>query len=222
MNILFTSLFLICAFCILCHSPENFLAAMLEGGGKAASTCAALVATYAVWMGLMRVWEDSGVAQGFAKLLRPVSKKILKTEDEEALKAASMNLSVNLLGISGVGTAYGVTAARLLDKTENADYSSAMLFVLNATSLQIFPASIIAVRVAMQSAAPNDILLPTLFTTLFSTVLGVALTRIFLYPKSKERQNAPNFVYRQKTLSVAEKTTPINLKKSKTRGICTR
>ncbi len=190
MNILFVSVFILSSFFILCRAPAEFLEAMLDGGTKAASTCVALIATYSVWMGLIRVWEDSGVARGVAKLIKPLAKKILKTEDERALRAVSMNLSVNLLGISGAATPYGVSAANLLDKTENAEYSSAMLFVLNATSLQLFPASMIAVRVGMGSAAPTDILLPTLFTTMFSTLVGVLLTRLFLSPK-KARSVTP-------------------------------
>ncbi len=190
MNTLFSFLLIVCAFFILCHDPNGFLEAMLEGGSKAATTCVALVATYSVWMGLMKVWEDSGLARGVAKLVKPIARKLLKTEDENALTAASMNLSVNLLGISGAGTPYGVSAANLLDKTERAEYASAMFFVLNATSLQLFPASIIAVRMAMGSAAPTDILLPTFFTTVFSTVVGVALTTLFLYPKREPRPRA--------------------------------
>ncbi len=166
---------------------------MLQGGSKAAATCVALIATYSVWLGLMKVWEHSGIARGVAKLIKPLTKRLLKTEDEQTLQAASMNFSVNLLGISGAATPYGVTTAQLLDKCEQAEYASAMFFVLNATSLQIFPASIIAVRVAMGSVAPLDILLPTLLTTLFSTLLGVALTRLFVKPK--KRGTAPQFHY---------------------------
>ncbi len=198
MNILFTFVFVLCCFFLLCRNPDGFLAAMLEGGGKAASTCLALVATYSVWMGLMRLWEDSGVARGVARLVKPLAKKILKTEDEEALKNASMNLSVNLLGIGGAGTPYGVATARLLDKTENAEYSSAMFFVLNATSLQLLPASIVAVRAAMESANPTNIILPTLLTTLFSTLVGVLLVRLFVRSAGKEQGKAPAFSYPNK------------------------
>ncbi len=195
MNTLFTLIFAVCAFFLLCHSPDGFLSAMLEGGTKAAATCVALVATYSVWLGLMRVWEDSGVARGVAKLVKPLARKLLKTEDENALQAASMNLSVNLLGISGAGTPYGVACAGFLDKTENAEYSSAIFFVLNATSLQIFPASIVAVRMAMGSAAPTDIVLPTLLTTTFSTLLGVLLTRLFIRPVRAFKRDTPDFLY---------------------------
>ncbi len=184
MNLLFTLLFLLCSFLLLCKTPDAFLQILLEGGSKAAATCVALVASYSLWMGLIKVWEDCGVARGIAKLIKPTAKKLLKTEDEEAVAAASMNIAVNLLGIAGAGTPYGIRACQLLDKTENAEYSSAMFFVLNATSLQLLPASIIAMRVGLGSASPNDILLPTLLTTAFSTVAGTLLTRVFI-PKSK-------------------------------------
>ena len=97
-----------------------------------------------------------------------------------------MNLSVNMLGISGAATPYGVQTAQLLDKTDNAEFSSAMFFVLNATSLQILPSSLVAVRVAMGSASPTDIILPTLLTSAFSTVIGVALTFALIRPKKQE------------------------------------
>lgn len=184
MNTLFTLVFLACAFLLLCTSPDTFLAALLEGAGKGATVCLSLVATYSVWLGLMRVWEDSGLARGISKLLKPLSKRLFKTEDEEALQAISMNLSVNLLGISGAATPYGIKAANLLDRTENAEYSSAMLFVLNATSIQLIPTAIIGVRVALHSANPTDVIVPTFLATLLSTVLGVCLTKAFIKPVS--------------------------------------
>ena len=187
MNILFALLFSICGVALLFHSPDAFFATLLDGASKAATTCLALLSSYAVWLGLIQVWEDCGIAKKVAKLVKPVAKKLLKTEEEGALTAVSMNLSVNLLGISGAATPYGVQAANLLDKTENAEFASAMFFVLNATSLQLLPASIVAVRTSFGSANPTDIILPTLLTTLFSTTLGVTLTFLFLRPKKSVR-----------------------------------
>ena len=182
MNLLFTSVFFLCAFLLLCTSPDTFLATLLDGAGKGATICLSLVATYSIWLGLIRLWEDSGLTKSISRLTKPLVKRLFKTEDEETLQALSMNVSVNLLGISGAATPYGITAANLLDKTQNAEYSSAMLFVLNATSLQLLPTSVIAVRVALNSAAPNNIVIPTMLATLFSTLLSVLLTRIFIPP----------------------------------------
>ena len=186
MNILFAIIFSVCGACILLRSPDLFLSALLEGGGKAATICLALLSSYAVWMGLIRIWEDCGVAKKVARFVKPIAKKLLLTDNEECLEAVSMNLSVNLLGISGAATPYGIKAASLLDKTPHAEYASAMFFVLNATSLQLLPASMVALRTSLQSANPTDIILPTLITTVFSTLLGVGLTALFLHPKKQK------------------------------------
>ena len=201
MNALFFVVFSICTLSLLLFSPENFLPTMLDGASKAATLCLSLVATYAVWMGLMRLWEDSGVARGVSRLIKPALKRLLKTDDEKSLSAVSMNVSVNLLGISGAATPYGIQAAQLLDKTDNAEYSSAMFFVLNATSLQILPSSLVAVRVAMQSSNPTDIILPTFIATVFSTTLGVLLTMFAYQKKSRCKQHTPTAFKRQKSLT---------------------
>ncbi len=189
MNILFGCIFLITTGILLVLHPDAFLPTMLDGAEKSATTCFALLSSYAVWLGLMRVWEDSGVAHGIARVLKPITKKLLKTENNEAIQAASMNFSVNLLGISGAATPYGIRAASLLDKTPNAEYSSAMLFVINATSLQIFPSSMIAVRVAMHSTTPYNIILPTILSTLFSTLLGILLTSLLIKSANKKQKS---------------------------------
>ena len=183
MNLLFTAVFLLSCFLLLVMNPDGFLSALLDGGKQGASLCLALLSTYAVWMGLMKVWEDSGVSKVFSKLLKPIAKRLFKTDDEETLSAISMNLSVNLLGISGAATPYGIQAANLLDRSEQAEYASALFFVINATSIQLLPTSIIAVRTSLGSLDPTYIVLPTLLASLFSTLLGVFLVRVFIPPK---------------------------------------
>ena len=199
MNVIFTVIFFICTLLLLCTSPDLFLGALLDGAGKGAGICISLISTYSVWLGLMKVWEDSGLAAYVARFTKPLAKKLFKTDNEEALQAISMNLSVNLLGISGAATPYGIRAAQLLDKTDNAEYSSAMLFVLNATSIQLIPTSIIGVRVAMQSAAPNNVIIPTILATLLSTFLGVILTRLLIPPR-KGNEGQKSTFFTQKTV----------------------
>ena len=194
MNILFPVVFLVCAVILAFLSPQNFLSALLKGAEKSAGLCIALVSSYAVWLGLMRVWEESGVSKKVSALLRPVIKKLFRLNDADALDAVCMNVSVNLLGISGAATPYGILAAKLIEKTPNAEYSSAMLFVINATSIQLVPTSIIGIRTALGSGAPADIVLPTLITTAFSTLLAIGLLQLCFskvsLPKLRKMQGA--------------------------------
>ena len=55
-----------------------------------------------------------------------------------------------------------------------------MLFVVNATSLQLIPTSVVALRLSAGSAAAAGIILPTMLATAFSTVLGVLLVKLFV------------------------------------------
>lgn len=187
MNVLFAVIFIASAAVLLFLDPAGFLPALLEGASKSATLCVALLASYAAWLGLMKLWEESGVTRGISRLLKPVCRKLFKTEDEEALSAIGMNLSANLLGIGGAATPYGIKAASLLEKSGNAHYSSSMLFVVNATSLQLIPTSVVTIRVAAGSAAAADIILPTMLATAFSTVLGILLVRLFI-PSAKRRE----------------------------------
>ena len=188
MNLLFSIIFLSATALLLFTSPQTFLSALVEGASSAGTVCLALVATYAVWMGLIQVWEDSGVSKKIAKLIRPAVKKLFKTRDEKTLENICMNVSVNLLGIGGAATPYGIKTAQLLNDTPSAEYDSAMLLVLNATSLQLLPTSIVAMRTAMQSVSPADIILPTFLTTLVSTLLGILLVKVFLKEKLPQKR----------------------------------
>lgn len=180
MNILFTLLFLACSATLLFTDSSAFLPAVLDGASTAASLCVALLASYAVWLGLMQVWEDSGLSRLLSKWLKPLARKLFRTDDEKTLTAVCMNLSANMLGIGGAATPYGIQAAKLLDKSPDAEYASAMFFALNATSIQLLPTSIVGLRASLGSSAPADIILPTLLATAASTLLACLLTRLFL------------------------------------------
>lgn len=180
MNVLFCVVVVLSVCIFMIQDPQIFLSSMLDGASKSAVLCFSLIATYAVWLGLMRVWQDSGLTNVISKRIRPLTRKLLKTNDLQTLDCLTMNLTVNLLGISGAATPYGIQGAKLLDKTENAEYSSAMFFVLNATSLQVIPTSVIGVRTALKSAAPADIVLPTILTSAFSTLLAAFLVFLLI------------------------------------------
>ena len=181
-------LFLFCREpCCSSSIPRDFCPRCSTGRRKAprcASRCSLL--TPRGWD-----WEESGVARGISKLLKPLCRKLFRTNDEEALSAIGMNLSTNLLGIGGAATPYGIKAASLLEKNKDAHYSSSMLFVVNATSLQLIPTSVVALRIAAGSASAADIILPTMLATAFSTVLGVLLVKLFIKTDDKRaKKNA--------------------------------
>lgn len=168
MNAVFTVIMLISSATILIISPSDFLPALTDGAKGAATTAFTLFLIYAVWMGLSAVAEDSRLSERISRLLRTPVSKIFKTEDEQATTFIAMNLSCNLLGIGGAATPYAVKAVERLEKSGN-DFAQNLLFIVNATSIQLIPATIIALRSSFGSAAAHDITLPSLIATFIST-----------------------------------------------------
>lgn len=174
MNVIFAVIFLAAAIVFLVHDPEGFLPAMLAGGQKAATVCLALLASYCVWLGFFKVLEKSGLSERLARGLYPAARRLFRSQDRQTLALACQNIAANLLGLPGAPTPPGVAATQKFLAAGN-DYAADMLFVLNATSLQLLPTTVIALRAAAGSSSPADILAPTLLATLASTLAGAAL-----------------------------------------------
>lgn len=174
MNAIFTAVFLICTVILAITSPQNFLSALLGGAQNSLKTALTLFCIYAVWMGLGAVADKCGLSEKSAKLFTPLAKKAFKTKNEAAIKNIAMNLSCNLLGIGGAATPYAVKAIDGLEKEGN-DFAQKLLFVINATSIQIIPTTVIALRVSAGSMNAADIFLPSLICTAFSTAFAVIL-----------------------------------------------
>ncbi len=178
MNVIFAVLFSGAALIFLFRDPEGFLPAMLAGGEKAAVLSLSLLASYCVWLGFFEVLKATGLADKLAARLYPAARRLFRTNDRAALSLACQNIAANLLGLPGAPTPLGIAATKKFLETGQ-DFAAEMLFVLNATSLQLLPATAIALRAAAGSASPADIVLPTLLASLVSTVLGAALLFLF-------------------------------------------
>lgn len=174
MNALFAAVFFISAFALAIFSPQNFLPALLSGGERAAKLCLTLFCIYAAWMGLSNLAEKSGLSKKGARLLTPLTFKLFKTKNERAAENISMNLACNLLGLGGAATPFAVKAIGELEKEKNS-FAQKLLFIINATSVQIVPTTVIALRTAAGSAAAADIFLPSFVCTVFSTGFAVLL-----------------------------------------------
>ena len=174
MNGIFAVVFLLATCLFLICNPDGFLPAMLEGAQKAAVLSLSLLAVYCVWLAFFKVMEESGLSQKLSHAIYPLAKKLFRSDDKNAIYFASCNLSANLLGLPGAPTPLGVKATERFCGAGN-HYAADMLFVLNATSLQLLPTTVIAMRISAGSLSASDILLPSILATLLSTLLGVLL-----------------------------------------------
>ncbi len=185
MNVIFGLIIIISTTVLLFISPESVLPAMLSGGEKALTLTMKMIVIYAVWLGVFELLERTGLSNKFAKLLKPVNRFLFGKVPEKANDFMSLNISANMLGMSGATTPMGIKSIQELEKHPNTEYAITMFFVINATSVQIIPSSVLALRSSMGAISPADIILPTILATLVSTVIGVLLVKLFCKGKVK-------------------------------------
>jgi len=141
-----------------------------------------LTGVLALWMGIMKIGEKSGMIDKLAALVRPFFKKIFPgvPEHHPAHGAMMMNFSANMLGLDNAATPLGLKAMKELQslnpQKDTASDAQIMFLVLNTSGLTLIPVSILALRAAHNSANPTDVFVPILLATFISTVAGLLLT----------------------------------------------
>ena len=180
-----------CSMCILLYiNPEIVFPSMLQASESTLKLCLKLCAIYSVWMGILQVMEDSGINKKLSKLLRPVTKKIFGPLDDKTNELVCMNISCNILGMGGAATPLGMKAMqRMDDGSGKANRAMIMLIIFASTSMQILPTTVIGLRITAGSSSASDIMLATIISAIFTTVVGIAIALIIEKIKKIKRRN---------------------------------
>ena len=172
---------------MLMLNPSEIFPSMIDGVSGAINLVIKLTAIYSIWLSLLKILERTGLDKKLSRLLHPVIKRLFKGESPEAYKWISINLASNMLGMGGASTPAGIKAMEKMQRGDKATANMELLVVINATSIQLIPATVIALRASWNSASPSSIILPTLISSTIATVCGVILTKVL----SKGNENTP-------------------------------
>ena len=144
-----------------------------------------LTGTLTLWMGILKIGEDSGLVDKLARLLSPVLTKLFPEipKNHPALGSIFMNISANMLGLDNAATPVGLKAMQELqsinEKKDTASNSMIMFLVLNTSGLTIIPVSIMAYRSKFGAADPADVFIPLLLTTMCSSIVGLLTVSLY-------------------------------------------
>lgn len=129
-------------------------AAAAGGADKAVRLMISMAGVMALWTGVLRIADKSGVTEWAARLLAPVLSHLMPDypKNSEAMRAVSANITANLLGLGNAATPLGLKAMKEMQKTNRLktapNNSMVMLVVLNTASIQLVPSTIGALRQA--------------------------------------------------------------------------
>ena len=180
MNFVWTSVVLIGFGLLLVNNVDIAISSMLDGGAKAISLSLKLWGIYTIWLGVLKIVEDTGLDKKLAKLLSPLIKFLIGKTDEYTKEQIAVNLTSNILGMGNASTPSGINAIGGLDKgSKYATAAMIMMIILNATSLQLIPTTVIGLRITAGSSSPSDIIMPTFISSAVSTLFGILMIKIF-------------------------------------------
>lgn len=139
----------------------------------------------ALWLGIMKIAETSGLLKKISKLLSPIMTKIFPEipAHHESISLITTNVVANLFGLGNASTPIGLKTMKSLqelneDKTK-ASHSMITFLVLNTTGLTIIPTTIISINMMHNIKNPSEIILPCFLASLSATIGGLIIDRIF-------------------------------------------
>jgi spore maturation protein SpmA len=138
-----------------------------------------LIGIMALWLGLMRLAERSGLVRILARWLRPLMRRLFPDvpADHPAMGSMLMNIAANMLGLANAATPLGLRAMKDLERLNprpgTATNAMCTFLAINTSSVQLVPASAIAILAAAGSANPSAIVGTALLATICSTVVGI-------------------------------------------------
>jgi len=121
-----------------------------------------------------------GAIRFLSRLLSPGLQRLMGPSlPDTALDYVTMNLTANMLGLGNAATPMGMKAAQAMAQGETATNALCLFLVINASSVQLLPSTVISLRAAAGSASPGAIVLPTLAATLVSTLAGILSCKLW-------------------------------------------
>ena len=174
----------------------------LDGAKTAITIALGLWGIMALWLGVMRLAERAGLVQRIAYGLRPLMRRLFPEvpPDHPAMGSMLMNMAANMLGLGNAATPLGLRAMRDLETLNPrpgiASNAMCTFLAINTSSVQLIPATAIAILAAAGSTRPTAIVGTAFFATLCAATVAVLSAKFFerlafFQPRRETRENNP-------------------------------
>ena len=141
-----------------------------------------LIGIMALWLGIMKIAEESGLINIIARLIRPITIKLFPDvpSDHPAIGSIVLNMAANMLGLGNAATPLGLKAMKQLQslnkQKDTATDAMCTFLAINTSSVQIIlPATV----VGLMGASSSQIFITTIFATSLSTVAAIVSVKMF-------------------------------------------
>ena len=155
--------------------------AALDFAKTGAEIALGLIGVLALFLGLLKIAEDSGIVFALVKLVRPILRPLFPEipPDHPALGMIALNLTATLFGLGNAATPFGIKAMEELQtlnpSEDTATNSMVMLLAINTASLQLVPPVLL---LALMGTQINTLIFPILTTTVLGLIVAIAAAKL--------------------------------------------
>jgi spore maturation protein SpmA len=163
---------------------KDVTAGAFDGAKTAVTIALGLIGIMALWLGVMRLAERAGLVQRIARGLRPIMRRLFPDVPPEhpAMGSMVMNMSANMLGLGNAATPLGLRAMRDLETLNPrpgvATNAMCTFLAINTSSVQLIPATAIAILAASGSTRPTAIVGTALLATLCAASVAIISVKL--------------------------------------------
>ena len=173
-------------YAIFCGNLSQLNVAINSSTENAVKLTLTLVGTTCLWSGIIEIASNTNIIKALTKVLKPIVLYLFHNvnKNKKAFDNIVMNIIANILGLGNAATPLGIQAMEELQR-ENFDKESLsdnmmMLIILNTSSLQLIPTTIIAIRTSLGSDNPTKIIFSVWFSTICAGVVGILVTKLLI------------------------------------------
>jgi spore maturation protein A len=165
--------------------------AALSSAKEAVTLCITMTGVMSFWVGLMKIAEKAGLIASAARRLQPFMRFLFPNipDRHSANEYIATNIIANVFGLGWAATPAGLRAMEALQELNQsknrASTEMCTFLILNISSLQLIPVSIIAYRSQYGSADPTRIVGPAIAATIFSTIVGIVFAKIMAFREER-------------------------------------
>jgi spore maturation protein A len=156
--------------------------AALDFAKTGAEIAIGLVGVLALFLGILKIAEDSGIVFALVKLVRPILRPLFPEvpADHPALGMIALNLTATLFGLGNAATPFGIKAMEELQKLnpseDTATNPMVMLLAINTAGIQLVPPVLL---LALMGTQINTLIFPILTTTALGLIVAIMAVRVF-------------------------------------------
>jgi len=180
------SLFIIgIAYSFFAGTTASVNTAVVQGARDAINLVITLTGILALWTGILQVAKKAKLLLLIERGLRPVIRLLYPklSPNHPAMEYLTTNMVSNLFGLGNVATPTGIKAMKELQATnpnkEKPTFEMYTLLVMNTAGFTLIPTTMIGIRSGLNATNPTDVLLPIIFTSGVSLILGLFVHHIY-------------------------------------------